>query len=90
MDGTGKHLLSLARTLLHLDLLLLVAEQTLLNQKKKKKNHRDGFSKYLVSQPGAGTALRPGSSRPYICLGLTGSWAWGGTRATLGLQLLYS
>lgn len=35
MDGTGKHLLSLAGTLLHLELLLLVAEQTLLNQKKK-------------------------------------------------------
>lgn len=34
MDGTGKHLLSLARTLLHLELPLLVAEQTLLNQKK--------------------------------------------------------
>lgn len=72
MEGTGKHLLSLAGTLLHLELLLLVAEQTLLNQKK---NQHDGFSKYLVSQPGAGNVLRPGSSPPYICLGLTGSWA---------------
>lgn len=38
MDGTGKHL-SLARKLLHLELPLLVAEQTLLNQKKQQKNN---------------------------------------------------